>query len=167
MFRRVLTVLPLFILCLAFSAVLAQDRSGSKLERSQKAKLQERSGIYDMQLATADKYKSSVAATTAAKHKENIPKAVPVANTLREEMTNSFVVGGGYLYQRVDGLPVDRVQGVALGGFYYPVSWIGVGGEYQYGRGTKNSTAGTLSRQDRLTRHVGILGPELSGYPGD
>lgn len=82
-------------------------------------------------------------------------------------MRNSFIISGGYLYQRVDDLPVDRVQGVAVNAFYYPVSWLGVGGEYQYGRGTTNSTEGTATRQDELTRHVAVFGPEFSGYLGD
>jgi hypothetical protein len=82
-------------------------------------------------------------------------------------MSNSIIIGGGYNFQRVDDLPVRRVQGVFVTGFYYPVSWIGFGGEYQYGRGSQTRTVAGTAVESRLTRHVGVFGPEFSGYPGD
>ncbi|MBV9243110.1 MAG: hypothetical protein JO314_14015 [Acidobacteria bacterium] len=162
MFRRALTAVPLCILT-AVSFAVAQDRTAGP-EGSASAKYTERSNIYQAQLATADKYRTKAApAKAASKPGKPYPKAVPANGTLREEMSNSVVLGGGYNYQRVEDMPVDRVQGVFVGGFYYPRAWIGIGGEYQYGRGSGDSG----NRHDRLTRHVGVFGPELSGYPGD
>lgn len=172
MFKTII-ILAVGMLLILAGATFAQDRTGTKFEKPALAKLQERTDVYVAQTQAANKYRVSAepgknAFTGKPKPEvKKIPKAVPVADTLREEMRNSVILGGGYLYQRVDDLPIDRVQGVAVGGFYYPVSWIGFGGEYQYGRGSATSTIGNTTRQDKLTRNVGVFGPEFSGYPGD
>lgn len=175
MFRKVLTVLPLCTLCLAVNSVQGQNRkvAGPPSAPTAKpasiavARLVEPSTIAEMQLATLDKY-SGKAVTSPVINRTTVKKRAQGSNdSLKEEMRNSFVISGGYLYQRVDDLPVHRVQGVSVMGFYYPVPWVGVGGEYQYGRGTTDSTAGALPRQDKLRRHVAVFGPEFSGYPGD
>lgn len=152
MFRRPVTVIALCVL--AFSAVAAQTQGPSEQAASTSI---EPSSIKQLQLATMDKYSGKAVASeivrpTAAKRRSGY-------QTLREEYSNSFVIGGGYNFQRVDDMPVDRVQGVFATGFYYPVSWVGFGGEYQYGRGSQDG--------NRLTRHVGVIGPEFSGFPGD
>lgn len=160
------------VLCSGFIA--AQSPTDIRGERSTTvAKLHERSSIYEAQLATVNKYKVSADPNKNAvtgkpiPERKKVPLAVPMADSLRDEMSNSFVIGGGYNHQRVDDLPVRSVQGVFVTGFYYPVSWIGFGGEYQYGRGTEDETVGNTRVRNRLTRHVGVFGPELSGYPGD
>jgi hypothetical protein len=172
MFRSVLTVFFTCVLCASFIA--AQDHRVVKIDQSSTvARLQERSSINDAQQAAVNKYKVTAdpaknAVTGKPKPEiRKIPKVVPIAESLREEMSNSIIVGGGYHFQRVDGLPVNRVQGVSMTGFYYPVSWIGFGGEYQYGRGTQNDLVGNTPVQYRLTRQVAVFGPEFSGYPGE
>lgn len=150
----------------ALDTAAAQDRKVNRPDDTQSARLVETESIQQLQLATLGKYSGKLVESPAA-NKVKAKRRSFEDETLREEMSNSFIVGAGYNYQRVDDLPVDRLQGVFATAFYYPVSWIGFGGEYQYGRGTTNSTVGTVARQDRLTRHAVVLGPEFSGYPGD
>jgi len=166
MLRGSLTVLAGFIVFVAVGETVAQDRRAGKLSESPSARLVEPTNIQELQLATLGKYSGKLVESPVA-NKTKPKRRSYQDETLRDEMSNSFIVGGGYNYQRVDDMPVTRVQGAFVTGFYYPVSWVGFGGEYQYGRGTENSTVGGVARQDRLTRHVVVLGPEFSAYPGD
>lgn len=172
MFVRVLTVFSACVMCVGF--VAGQGRTAADLDRpTTLARANELSPIYGARLSAINKYKVTVDPTRNAVTGKpipvanKIPSAVPMAESLREEVSNSFIVGGGYNFQRVDDLPVERVQGVFVTGFYYPVSWIGFGGEYQYGTGSQTEIAGNTSTEYKLTRHVGVLGPEFSGYPSD
>ena len=171
MFRRVLTLVAFCLAAVSVGEVSAQDRKARQAgtpDASMTAHLVEPKTIQELQLATLGKYRGTLVESPVV----NRPKANrrrQADETLRDEMSNSFIVGGGYNFQRVDDLPVNRLQGVFATGFYYPVSWLGIGGEYQYGTGTVDTvnSSNAVVRQDKLTRHAVVLGPEFSGYPGD
>ena len=175
MFRRVLTVVSLCVACSAIG--YGQDQKGPNADRSMTvAKLQERSTVQAAQVAAVNKYKVTAdPAKNAVTGKEKakpvvpvkVPKVVPMAEAYKDDMANSFIFGGGYHFMSVDGMPVDRIHGAQANGFYYPVSWIGFGGEYQFGIGKRNDTIGNTPVNYKLTRHVAVFGPQFSGYPGD
>jgi len=168
MWRRELTVMALCLLCTGLVAAQVDDRPGKKLERSPGVRLLERSTVKEAQLAAADKYRSSVKAKPSRKNETaSIPDAVPVDRTLKGGPKNTFVIGGGYMYESVRDLPVDHLHGVAINAFYYPLGWLGFGAQYEYGQGSSYTQVGTVAVHNQLTRHVIVAGPEVSGYPGD
>lgn len=81
------------------------------------------------------------------------------------EKTNGyFDIGLGYQYMRAPDEAAENLHGGNVSAFYFPKSWIGVGGEFNFLFGSKSETSGTTHFDDSLRRNEYLFGAHFNVY---